>query len=166
MTKRKPTLIVRRNANARDGTEARVTVTEAGRLLIETMAGEGNDPGTIARALGIGRTTLNRIKERDEQVAEAWAMGHAALADEITHLLLALGRKGNVVSLIFLAKCRLGWIDQPKPEERPPSVLIQLPSSRTPEEYQKLITYQPAEQLPAPEEKSDVFGPIPKAVVR
>ena len=165
MAKRKPTYIVRRNAKARDGVEAKVTVTEAGRILIEAMAAEGNDPGTIAKALGIDRSTLNRIKERDEQVAEAWAMGLAQLADEITHALLALGRKGNVVALIFLAKCRLGWIDQPKPDERSPNIVINLPESRTPEDYMKLIEHQPMKQLPAPE-KSDVFGPIPKAVVR
>lgn len=156
--KRKPALITRRK-NV-------VTITPEGRAVIEAMAEAGNDERTIAKALGIGQTTLTRCRERSPEVKEAWLNGHALLADEITHLLLQAGRKGNVIALIFLAKCRLGWVDQPKAEEKAPSVLIQLPSSRTPEEYQKLITYQPVETLPETEEKSDVFGPIPAKVVR
>lgn len=155
---RKPTYIVRRNASARDGIEARVTVTEAGRLLIEAMASEGNDPGSIAKALGIGRSTLRRICERDESVAEAWEMGKATLADTITHLLLEQGRKGNTTALIFLAKCRLGWIDQPQPEERAPAVVIHLPDARSPEDYMKMIEHQPQLQLPAPEEVPDILS--------
>lgn len=155
--KRKPALIKRKKGT--------VTITPEGRSVIKAMATEGQDERTISGALGISQRTLKRCKERDELVEDAWADGHAALADEITHLLLQCGRKGNVVALIFLAKCRLGWIDQPQPEERAPAVVIHLPDARSPEEYLKLIEHQPLE-LPAPEEKSDVFGPIPAKVVR
>lgn len=159
--RKKPALIVRRSANARDGIDAKVTVTPAGRVLIEALASEGNDQLTIAKALGISRPTLIACRDRDVKVEEAWATGHAQLADEITHALLALGRKGNVVALIYLSKARLGWTDQPQAEERAPSVVINLPESRTPEEHMKLLTYQPTEQLPEAMQKSDIFGPIP-----
>lgn len=141
-----------------------VTITPAGRALIIGMASEGNDQRTIAKTLGIGQSTLTRCRERDPAVEDSWADGHAQLADEITHLLLQAGRKGNVIALIFLAKCRLNWIDQPKPDERPPSVVINLPASRSPEEYAKMIELQPVAQLPAPEEKSDIFGPRSKVI--
>lgn len=149
-----PTLIIPRKGNTP------VTILPEGRALIEAMSAEGQDHRTIAKALGIGLSTLSRCRERDEKVADAWADGHAQLSDTITHNLLALGKKGNVIALIFLAKCRLGWIDQPQPEAPAPNVLINLPASRTPEEYAKMIELQPVEQLPAPKEKSDIFGPI------
>lgn len=142
-----------------------VTVTSDGRALIEAMASEGQDQRTIARALGIGKTTLTRCRERDEQVEAAWADGHAQLADTITHLLLQAGKKGNVIALIFLAKCRLNWIDQPKAEAPAPSVIINLPDARSPEEHMKLLELQPAEQAPEAKEKCDVFGPLSKKVL-
>ena len=78
-----------------NGTHAKVTVTPAGLALIEAMAAEGNDQRNTAKALGIGRTTLTDIRYRDPEVTEAWESGHAALADELTHLLLSQARKGN-----------------------------------------------------------------------
>ncbi len=53
------------------GPRAKVTVTPAGLALIEAMAAEGNDQRTIAKALGIGRTTLTDIRDRDPEVTEA-----------------------------------------------------------------------------------------------
>ena len=157
MARRKP-LITRRKSV--------VTITPDGCALIEAMATEGQDERTLAKALGIGQSTLKRCKERDEAVKDAWADGHAALADEVTHLLLQAGRKGNVIALIFLAKCRLGWIDQPKVAEPQPNVIINLPESRSPEAHMKLLEFQPVEQLPEATQKSDIFGVIPKVVVR
>ena len=158
----KPKLITRARTKGRP-----LEILPAGRLLIEAMAAEGNDERTIAKALGIGKTTLRDIRDRDESVADAWDMGHAQLADEITHALLALGRKGNVVALIFLAKCRLGWIDQPQPkEERAPSVIINLPEARTPEAHMKLLEHQPQEAIEIEQpEKSDAFGPLNRKVI-
>ncbi len=153
--RRKPALITRRRGT--------VTITEAGRALLEAMSAEGNDQRTIARALNIGTATLSRCRERDEEVEEAWADGHAQLADEITHLLLQAGRKGHIVALIFLAKCRLGWIDQPKAEAPPPSITINLPDARSPEEHMRLLEYCPGEQIGETIQKSDIFGEIPKA---
>lgn len=146
-----------------------VTITPTGRALIEAMAAQGNDQRTIARALGIGQSTLVRCKERDEAVKDAWADGHALLADELTHILLGHARgdgKASVIAAIYLTKARLGWTDQPQSEERAPNVVINLPESRTPEAYLKLIEHKPLLQLPEPEEKTDAFGKIPRKVVR
>ena len=161
MAKRKDKALVSQSKNT-------ITITPKGRSLITAMAEEGQDQRTLAKALGISQRTLVRCKERDEAVEDAWADGHALLADEITHLLLQAGRKGNVLALIFLAKCRLGWIDQPKQEAPTPNVVINLPESRSPEAHMKLLQFQPVEQLPETQ-KSDIFGLIPtkaKAVVR
>ena len=143
--------------------KAGVTITPAGRALIEAMSAEGNDQRTLARALGIGQSTLVRCKERDEAVKDAWADGHALLADELTHILLGHARgdgKASVIAAIYLTKARLGWTDQPQPEERAPNVIINLPESRSPEEHMKLLEFQQVEQLPETQ-KSDAFGLIP-----
>ncbi len=143
-----------------NGTHAKVTVTPAGLALIEAMAAEGNDQRTIAKALGIGRTTLTNIRDRDPEVTEAWESGHAALADELTHLLLSQARKGNIVAMIYLTKARLGWVEGSAPEEKRPNIIINLPDSKTPEDYMKMIAHHPVPQLPAPEEQPDVFGKV------
>lgn len=145
--------------------KGKTAILPEGRALIESMAAEGNDQRTICKALGISRRTLVRCRERDEKVEDAWADGHAQLSDTITHLLLQAGQKGNVIALIFLAKCRLGWIDQPKAEAPAPSVVINLPESRTPEEHMKLLELELVPQDEGAKEKSDVFGPLSKKVV-
>lgn len=159
--KRKPTLITRPNEGARDGTSSKVTLTAAGRLLLEAMAAEGNDQATIARALGISPPTLIACRDRDEEVQEAWTMGKATLADELTHILLGHARgagKGAVIAAIYLTKARLGWTDQPQPEERAPAVVIHLPDARSPEDYMKMIEHEPQLQLPSPEDIPDVLS--------
>ncbi|MEE9250173.1 MAG: hypothetical protein V3U93_03485 [Alphaproteobacteria bacterium] len=151
--KRKPALITRRKGT--------VTITENGRALIEAMATEGQDERTIARALGISQRTLVRCRDRDEEVEEAWADGHAQLADELTHILLGHARgegKAAIIAAIYLTKARLGWTDQPQPEERAPAVVIHLPDARSPEDYMKMIEHQPQLQLPAPEKVPDVLS--------
>ncbi len=45
--------------------------------------------------IGSTKATLTDIRDRDPEVTEAWESGHAALADEPTHLLLSQARKGN-----------------------------------------------------------------------
>lgn len=147
-----------------------IVITEEGRSVIEDLLAEGFDDRTIAKAVGITVRTLTNCKKRDKRVAESFKDGHARLADTITSLLLAAGKKGNVIALIFLAKCRLGWIDQPKPDPPAPSILIQLPDSRTPEEHMRLLEFNPGEQIGETVQKTDIFGEIPapkaKAVIR
>ena len=150
----------------RDRKTRRVDIEAAGLILIEAMAAEGNDERTIAKALSISKTTLRDCRDRDPKVADAWDTGHAQLADEVTHLLLAMGRKGNVVALIYLSKARLGWSEGPKEDDRKSLVTINLPEARTPEDHMKLLEYKPQETLPEQEqEKSDAFGPLNRKVI-
>ena len=124
------------------GGPKRAEVTPAGLAVIEAMATEGNDQRTIARALGIDKKTLTDLRDRDPAVAEAWERGHAALADELTHILLTHARNGNLVAAIFLTKARLGWRDQ-GPADGGPSQAVQvninLPEPKSREEYMRAI---------------------------
>jgi len=156
MPRRRP-LVIRAAKNKKQG-GGKVTIPPAGRAKIQAMATEGFDQISIAASLGISKQTLVACRDRDEKVEEAWAVGHAKLADEITHLLLEQGRKGNTVALIYLSKARLGWTDQPQPEERAPAVVIHLPDARSPEEYMRLIKHQPSPGLPAPTEVPDILS--------
>ncbi len=135
-----------------------VTITEAGRDLITAMAAEGQAQRTMARALGISRSTLTEIKDRDPRVTEAWEDGHAKLADTLTHILLTNARKGDTQAATFLARARLGWTTDGPKEEKAPSVVIHLPDAHSPEAYMKLIEHRPMKQLPAPESAPDILS--------
>jgi hypothetical protein len=127
-----------------------VTITPHGLDLIERLARLGQDQRSIAKALGISAKTLLEARRRQPEVEEALDRGHAGLSDELTHELLRLGRKGNVVALIFLAKARCGWREGDAPEARA-NIIIQLPDANSPEQYMKIIgggSVQPT--LPSP----------------
>lgn len=131
-----------------DGQTSPFTITPAGLRVIQAMAAEGQDQATIAGQLGMHRKTLMDIVKRCPEVEEAVNAGKAALADELTHHLLAAARKGNVVAAIYLTKARLGWVEGVAPETRP-NIIINLPDAATPEAYLKAIkVIEPAEGQP------------------
>jgi hypothetical protein len=124
----------------RDGDRAlgTVRVTPRGLALLERLGREGQDQRSLAKALGISAKTLLEARKRQPEVEEALDRGHAGLSDELTHLLLTLARKGNVVAAIFLAKARCGWREGDAPEARA-NIVIQLPDANSPEQYLKII---------------------------
>lgn len=123
------------------GKTARVTIAPAGLALIERLAGEGQDGRTIAKRLGIAYAVLTKLRKAAPDVADAFESGHAVLADEITHTLLAHARKGNVVAAIFLAKTRLGWRETgPADNSTKVAVQINLPGAMDVKSYAKAIT--------------------------
>lgn len=143
-------LVTRAAAPGRGGAK-RVAITAAGLAVIEAMAAEGNDNRTIAKRLGINKSTLEDIRDRDPAVAEAWERGHAALADELTHILLSHARKGNVVAAIYLTKARLGWREGTPAEghKQAVQVNIQIPPPMSEAEF-RAITEGRASGAPEP----------------
>jgi hypothetical protein len=131
------------------GKTARIDVTPEGLRVLTAMAAAGQDQHTMAKRLGLGSaTTLRGIAKRDDAVQEALDVGHAVLADEVTHLLLEQGRKGNTVALIFLSKARLGWSDQGVLPDARPNITIVLPDAKTPDAYLQSIAEANARALP------------------
>jgi hypothetical protein len=146
---------------AGDHATAKVTITPEGLKVLTEMVAAGNDQRTIAKKLGLGsHRTLQCIAERDAEVEEALDIGKALLADELTHLLLANARKGNVIAQIYLTKARLGWREGDKPDERP-NIVINLPDSQTPEAYLRLVSEQQRAVLPPVVPKGIALQPPP-----
>jgi hypothetical protein len=149
---RKPLPLVGRVGDRRTGT---VSISPTGIALIERLARAGQDQRSIAKKLGISTKTFLETRKRQPEVEEALDRGHAGLSDELTHLLLGLARKGNVVAGIFLAKARCGWREGDAPEARA-NIVIQLPDANSPEQYLKIIgagTAQPSIPSPSSGEK-------------
>lgn len=134
-------------------TNAKSNITPAGLQVIERMAAAGQDQRTIAARLGVDRKTLTDLRDRDPAVAEAWGRGHAALADELTHILLQHAREGNVIAAIFLTKARLNWRDQGPVDGGPDNrvqVNISIPPPMTDKEFKAIIEGKAAAALPGP----------------
>ena len=85
---------------------------------------------------------IRRLREQDEELKDALAVGHGALATELTDILLTQARTGNTVAAIFLAKARLGWIEG-RAAEAPPiapvQVNIQIPPPMSDAEFRRVI---------------------------
>jgi hypothetical protein len=141
-----PKQLIKRSGSHKTAT---ATVTPEGLKVLTAMAAEGQDQRTMAKRFGLSQKTLQSIAKRDPEVEEALAVGKAALADELTHLLLANARKGNVIAAIYLTKARLGWREGDTPDARP-NIVINLPDAATPEAYMRLINTAPLPSAHAP----------------
>jgi len=92
-------------------------------------------------------------REQDEKLKEALAVGHGALATELTDILLSQARNGNTVAAIFLAKARLGWIEgraAEAPPAAPVQVNIQIPPPMSDAEFRRVIDGKAASESEAP----------------
>jgi hypothetical protein len=121
---------------------AKASLTDAGLLCVERLAGEGNDQRTIAKALGLSHATYRDLMDRDEAAREALARGHGALADELTHHLLKAARSGNITAAIYLTKARLGWIEGQAPDGAPKTAVqvnIQIPRAMSDAEFARIV---------------------------
>lgn len=120
----------------------RFAMRPAGYDLVRRLSADGNSYATIAAALGIGPDAFRRLREHDEQLKDALAVGHGALATELTDILLTQARKGNTVAAIFLAKARLGWVEgraAEAPPTAPVQVNIQIPPPMSDAEFHRVI---------------------------
>lgn len=130
-------------------------LTQQGREELTKLARAGLETATIAASLGIADTTLRDMMKRDPSVEQAYAEGRAGLSDELTHILLAQARAGQVVAAIFLAKARCGWREGDPPESRP-NVTINLPAAASPEDYRRTIDVTPqASPEPDPQAQTE-----------
>jgi hypothetical protein len=96
--------------------QPRVDVLDAGLRLIELLAADGAPQTRIASALGIGHGTFKnflKAEAGDNPVRLAWEAGRGTLEAEIASLLLAKGRGGDTIALIYFSKAQLGWSEQP-----------------------------------------------------
>lgn len=132
-----------------------VTITPAGLAVVARMAAQGHELASIAKRLGIGHAAFRECRRRQESVQEAIETGHAALSDELAHILLTQARgdgKMSVVAAIYLSKARCGWRENDAPEQRA-NITIVLPGAQTEEAYMRTLN---AEALPAPTKKDVV----------
>ena len=128
-----------------DGPTATYTVTPEGLEVIEALAARGNSEATIAKALGVGAKTFQRLRARDEAVGNAHSQGRGYLEDELVGHLLASARKGNIAATIFALKSMAGYSDNPRPkDDRPPAITINLPGSMTEADYRRMLNVTPA----------------------
>ncbi len=123
----------------------------AGYGLVERMSASGRDIASVAAALGISCEAFRALRRRDPEAQEALDRGRAALGDELTDILLEHARKGITVAAIFLAKARCGWREGDAPEARP-NITIQLPDSRSEDDYLRIINATP---LPLPSSEDE-----------
>ena len=121
-----------------------ITVTDAGLVIIEKMATEGNADATISRALGIGVSAFRKALVDDERVDGAYQIGRGKLADTLTDLLLTAAKDGNITAAIFLSKARCGWRDvgPATPGTVATQVNIHIPAPMSDAAFKKMITVE------------------------
>ncbi len=107
---------VRTSGHKSTGGTPQVEITEAGLEQIRRDRANGCSLETIAGRLGISRTALGKLRQRDPRVEEALVMGHAACEDELVDILMKKARSADsdrdqIISAIFLLKSRMGYRD-------------------------------------------------------
>ncbi len=137
MTKRHPSQYVTRH---RKGSRRLITISDEGKELVKAMAAEGNDGRSISAELGLPYSTYMDWVKRDSEMTEILEIGHASLADELTHMLLEKARKGNVVAMIYLTKSRCNWSENNGPDTKNEvNVNISIPAPMSDDEFTKII---------------------------
>jgi hypothetical protein len=82
------------------------------RALVAAALAARRTRAEVAEAMGISQTTLRRLIRDDPALTEAVDSADQAELDEIRSLLLAHGRAGDTVALIFLGKAFHGLRDR------------------------------------------------------
>jgi predicted DNA-binding protein (UPF0251 family) len=75
----------------------------------------------VADFLGIGRSTFNRIRDRDKRVDQAWQRGRARLINKMAGKLREWAESDNpkaaIPALIFWLKACAGWREKDTPQQ-------------------------------------------------
>ncbi len=135
------TALVRRDPL--DGGYDKVFVLPAGVALVRKLAAESYPLRSIARVLGIGLGTFQRLMDRQEEVRAALEEGRAEEERALVADLRTASTKGNIVAAIFLLKARHGYREGDALDQRP-NVIINLPDAATPEAYLRMVEGGPA----------------------
>lgn len=124
-----------------------VQVLPNGLDVIKRMARNGQSKASIASSLGISLDKFKEALRAQPEVQEALTVGLAGLEDELANILLehARGQRGDkktsLIAAIYLSKARCGWEEGSRQHEQRPNVnIINLPDSKTPEEWMRAIT--------------------------
>lgn len=142
-----------------DGAFLGYQLTEAGYRKIADLAADGVSLGTIAAMLGCNPSSFIAIRARDPRAQEMLDLGRAALSTELSDILLNHARQGNVVSAIFLAKARAGWVESQGTVEGASQVTnntqvnIHLTEALTDDQFKTILDNSKQPALPAPAKK-------------
>jgi hypothetical protein len=120
-----------------------VQVLRPGLGVIKRMARNGQSKASIAHSLGISLDKFKDALRAQPEVQEALTVGLAGLEDELANILLTHARSGtkfSLVAAIYLTKARCGWRENDGPPEQRPNIVINLPDSKSPDEWMRAIT--------------------------
>ena len=99
-----------RNADEPDkGGRPPVMLTDAQRMEVGELARVGMSMDLIADHLGIARSTLYLLRDRDEDLARAYARGLAEGLAEIHRTAFDEAKAGNPAMLQLILKTKGGW---------------------------------------------------------
>lgn len=100
---------------------------------VRELSGMGLTQAQVASGLGIGARTLSRRLAEDEEFAEAFEAGAAALTQEMANVLVEAARRGDIDAAKFILDRRCGWKATTKQElsiaSHQPSINIILTNS-------------------------------------
>lgn len=108
------------------GAVNKYVLTEAGYDRIESLARDGIDLASIAKALGISPDAFRTLRREDPEAQAALDRGVGGLADTLTNLFLVAARDGNITAAIFLAKTRAGFVENAPPPASSPQTAVQV----------------------------------------
>lgn len=130
-----------------------VGVTPSGLRLVELLATAGGSKNYIAAKLGIPQATFKKLMgaaNAETDVRLAFEKGHALHEHDVARRLLAADAPAS--SLVFYAKSRLHWRDEPPVPSNTNNVVITLPAPLTRAEYFRALGIEGpvnSRQLPA-----------------
>ena len=138
-----------RNLHSQRGLpQPRRALTKADLPAITQLAARGVRETDIARALGIGAQTWQRLRREDDAVIAAYDDGKQQLHDSLIGKLYERAMNGDTACLIFSCKVLLGYRENEPAAEFRPQINITLPAALPMEKFETLSAeYQ---KLPAP----------------
>jgi hypothetical protein len=151
---RRELAILERSETVIRGADGKPTgLTPNGLKLVEILATAGGSKNYVAAKLGIPQATFKKLlgAANDETDARmSFERGHALHEHDVATRLLAAD--APAASLVFYAKSRLGWKDEPPVPSSTNNVVISLPGAMTSEQYYKMLGIDgpvDSRQLPA-----------------
>lgn len=91
-----------------------VTLTDAQRIEVGELARVGMSMDLIADHLGIARSTLYLLRDRDEALARSYARGLAEGLAEVHRTAFDEAKAGNPAMLQLILKTKGGWRETPQ----------------------------------------------------
>lgn len=97
----------------------RIALTETQKAEVETLAAVLSIK-QIADYFGIGRSTFQRLRERDPDLDARYNRGKARAVGSIAQSLIQKARAGDTACMIFYLKSQAGWRETTRVEAAPP----------------------------------------------